>query len=519
MSKIAIVCLVSSAVGLFVLTVPPTVAKEHKDDRPVAADPVAQIVNRMQPGVCVGQFDRDQEGPTIAEQNTEYLDSVKAAGFKSIRFFYESTRKPEFYSANVRHALDLGLVVNMCMFCYSRDKKDYVSSLKSMAEYYRDYPEELLFEMFNEPELCPKLTDKAQVMEWINEGIAAIRRISPKRIILAGGPAFNAPSMLEKFVTPEYLTYRSADGSGFAEDRYLVGAVHMYEPGSYTMGTKRKKLTDIPQWQDKVDAPMQIAADWMRRWNKRVVVTEWGSYTDPRIREEYLEYTKYAFQAGASRNLVMMIYAALPRNGFISSWNFLDTEFGWPQDVLDIMTGRKAPKKPPLNQLAGSEFAHFNAWGTSNPAAVSIVEDAPLSGRKSLRIVLESDVGIFQDHQTQKGPPKKDKDKPPPMEGFATESPVKPAIHVRNGNAYELTFLARAERPEATVTLQFEDADKDGSVAYTSSSVELATEKKDYRITHLYLGETIRNARVRLLFSGKGNAVTIDRVMLKSTRE
>lgn len=172
-----------------------------------APDPIAAVYERMTLGIQVGHFDHDQDRVPAAEVNSEYLDSVKAAGFKSIRLFINSDKAPAFYADNVSYALKQGLVVNLCMFVWNsvKTKEEYGARWKSVADYYKNYPEELVFEMFNEPALSPKLTDNAVVMEWINAAIVAVRAVSPKRILLVGGPQFMQAQFL-RYVSPEHLT-------------------------------------------------------------------------------------------------------------------------------------------------------------------------------------------------------------------------------------------------------------------------------------------------------------------------
>jgi len=189
----------------------------------VTADPVAAVFQRMKHGVCVGNFERDQDLKAVAELDADYLDSVRDAGFSSIRFFFNNHKQPKFYATNVSHALKRGLVVNVCMFMFTKDRQQYVNRWREIATFYRDYPQELVFEMFNEPSLAPKLNDPTEVMDWINAAVAAIREVSLKRILLIGGPSYMQAPFLSKYVTPEHLTYK-LPGGGFAEDRlYYAG--------------------------------------------------------------------------------------------------------------------------------------------------------------------------------------------------------------------------------------------------------------------------------------------------------
>gem|GEM_PF-5015453 len=119
-----------------------------------AADPVAAVFQRMKHGICVGHFERDQDQTAVADLDADYLDSIRSAGFNGIRFFFNTQRQPEFFATNVSHALKQGLIVNLCMFSFTKQKQQYVDRWREIATFYKDYPQELVFEMFNEPSLA-----------------------------------------------------------------------------------------------------------------------------------------------------------------------------------------------------------------------------------------------------------------------------------------------------------------------------------------------------------------------------
>jgi lysophospholipase L1-like esterase len=497
---------------------------EAASSQTTAADPVAAVFERMKHGICVGHFERDQDQTAVAEVNADYLDSIRSAGFNSIRFFFNSNRKPEFFAANITYALKQGLVVNVCMFAFTKDKQQYVNRWREIATFYKDYPESLVFEMFNEPSLAPKLNDPTEVMDWINAAVAVIREVSPKRILLIGGPSYMQAPFLSKYVTPEYLTYTLA-GGGFAEDRCVMGAFHMYEPHAYTM-PKGKLVTvdDFPNWKKLVTGNFDLAAAWGKKWNKRVVLTEWGAQNVPKKREDFLGYTKFVFDEVNRRDIASMYYAGLPRNSLMASWNILDTEFGWDQGVLDIITRTKAKPVPSFNQLANSEFREFEgqgvdrnikAWEVTKSSAASVVNSASLSGVFALKLNLDAEpVTISQDTLTMI----ESWQKTDPM--FAHETALqKPFIHLRRGNTYRLTFLARAEKPGATATVRLENAADNGAVCFSSKPLPLATRKEEYAFEYTHTGDDIMNARVALMFSGGKNTVFVDRAMLKSQRD
>jgi endoglucanase len=493
------------------------------------ADLVAAVYERLSPGIQVGHFDHDQDTVPEAEVNAEYLNSVKAAGFKSIRFFHSTNQKPAFYAANVDYALKQGLVVNLCLFANganTKTKKEFANHWRAIAEHYQNYPAELVFEMFNEPALSPKLTDNAAVMEWINEAIVTIRAVSPKRILLVGGPQFMQAPFL-RFVSPEHLPYKLPGGGGFAEDQYILGAFHMYEPGKYTMPKdKLVTLEELPEWKQQVLRNLDLAAEWTKRWNKRVVMTEWAAQSETKVRADFLAYTRFVAEGARSRGIASSYYCGVPRSylaplGPVQYWSILDAETGWDQDVLDILTGLKAPSAPAFNLIRNSEFVPgfapgggwgLSGWKVAGGISVTQVQDASLSGRNAVKMTLDGSEGsLLQDASTiaiGNGEP----DRALPTS----------AIRLRSGNTYRLTFIARAEQPGGTVTVRLEDpedATGEDAASFASKQFALDVGQREYVWEYDCVGRDVTSVRLRLLFTANKNTVFLDRVMLKSDGE
>ena len=66
-----------------------TLRAESRQDSAVA-DPVTAVFQRMQPGICVGNFERDQDQTAVAELDADYLDSIRSAGFRDVGIAGES---------------------------------------------------------------------------------------------------------------------------------------------------------------------------------------------------------------------------------------------------------------------------------------------------------------------------------------------------------------------------------------------------------------------------------------------
>ena len=90
-------------------------------------------------------------------------DAVKAAGFQSVRFFVGGD-DPSIYEPKIQDALDRNLAVVICLWGHGRwvsnpveGKEDFVTLWDRFARYYKDYPDTLVFEFWNEP-ICRRVS-------------------------------------------------------------------------------------------------------------------------------------------------------------------------------------------------------------------------------------------------------------------------------------------------------------------------------------------------------------------------
>ena len=297
-------------------------------------------------------------GGPIPRKNTykpAYFDACKAAGFRSIRMFFSAWAPPELYKDIVEDALERDLPIVLCMWGKAAwisnpdpGMREFVRLWENYAEFFKDYPKELIFELLNEPsgiQWPNGLTDE-KAIQYINAVIPAIRAIDADRIIGLSGPALNEAEELAQYVTPEHLTYELEDGTGFEEDTNLLGIVHMYYPYSFSHNTV--SLQNIPGWRDEVTEALEFPRDWSRTYGKRVVLTEWGAFAPPlHTNNDFRTYLQFIYDTCVSFEIGSMYYSV----GFNDDWNFtiLHTRNGWNQVALDVLTGVEDPPVPPLD--------------------------------------------------------------------------------------------------------------------------------------------------------------------------
>lgn len=281
--------------------------------------------------------------------------AIKTAGFQSVRFFISPTDQPEALRPRIDEAIKHKLTVVICLWGKARwaanpDKgvEDFVAAWKKIGAEFKDYSSQLVFELLNEPGALvvekgkpDGIKDGKVVMAFLNAAIPAIRETNPKRILAIGGPGLNGGRELMEYVTPKYLTYRLRDGSGFAADRNIIGVFHMYEPHSFTHWTK--PLSEIPEWKASVSEQFEHATNWSKRWNKSVMLSEWGAWKPPKHSvEDFRTYLTFVTAQCRSRRITSMYYCA----GFNDEWpfNILDSNTGWHQPALEIITGSTQSK-------------------------------------------------------------------------------------------------------------------------------------------------------------------------------
>ncbi len=212
---------------------------------------------------------------------------------------------------------------------------------------------------------------------------------------------------------------------------------------------------------------------------KPAVITEWGAYTCSMDRGEWITYTRYFHDQLKQRGIGSMYYTAFFANDW--AWSIFDSEYGWDQAALDILTGVKSPAIPPTNPLVNSEFNAFSHRWTAtsisqedavikghndssppeakNPQFVavplSVARNAGLSGPNALKIDLPKDlhgVAIHTDRNTntQRGAAsccaqRRDSQAPSAVLDATPRTMRIPAAPAP-GSTYRVTFLARAEK-------------------------------------------------------------------------
>jgi len=220
-------------------SLPPTAAPSAATS-PAYDWPDAFAMNqRLGRGVNFGDaLEAPSEGQWGVVLRDELFQKAKDAGFNSIRLpvrwdvhaldSVPFTIFPSFFE-RVDWAVESGLSRGMAvildfhnflpyMDCAPCERERFLGLWSQIAEHYKAYPPNLVFELLNEP------TDAVPAAEWNNALAAAlgiIRGSDPRRIVVVGPVGWNGLGGLPYLNLPE-------------NDRGLIVTFHYYEPFHFT---------------------------------------------------------------------------------------------------------------------------------------------------------------------------------------------------------------------------------------------------------------------------------------------
>jgi endoglucanase len=149
-------------------------------------------------------------------------------------------------------------------------RERFLALWAQIAERNRDRPDEVLFEILNEPhgQLTPDLWN-----QFLREALGVIRRTNPSRTVIIGPGQYNAIDHLDRLELPE-------------EDRRIIVTIHYYKPMAFThQGApwtgQRNKLG--VSWGTKPDRQAVVrdfekAQAWSRKEQRPLYLGEFGAY-------------------------------------------------------------------------------------------------------------------------------------------------------------------------------------------------------------------------------------------------
>jgi len=236
----------------------------------------------------------------------KYFKIIKEGGFDTVRINLHSFRHMdknapyrlsdswfEIVDWAVENALKNGLMVILDMHEYNAmgndpegNKERFLSFWRQVAPHFKDAPENVIFEILNEP--CRRLTPELW-HQYYREALAIIRKSNPTRTVIIGPPYWNSVKHINDLRLPE-------------EERNIIVTVHYYFPMAFTHQGARW----TPDYTDKVGVKwlgteeekqaivndFEKVQDWAKKYNRPIFLGEFGAY-DKGEMESRVRYTSF----------------------------------------------------------------------------------------------------------------------------------------------------------------------------------------------------------------------------------
>jgi endoglucanase len=342
-------------VAAFTSTIPavPCVAA----DKPAAAayrndSFFKQMKNTLGRGINLGNaLEAPREGDWGVTLKAEYFSKIKAAGFDNVRIPVRwsahaaaeapYTVEPAFFGRvdwAVNEALKNRLVPVLNMHHYEEIFKDadghrarFVALWRQIAEHYRAFPPELVFELLNEP------NGKLDSPHWnplLDETLRTVRRSNPTRKIVVGPTTWNSINDLAQLQLPE-------------SDRHLIVTVHYYNPFQFThqgaswagpqaqnwLGTR---WTGSPAERKAVTDDLDKAVGWAVKHHRPIYLGEFGAFSRADM-DSRARWTRFVAGAALERKMGFAYWE------FCSGFGAYDPKSdAWIGPLKEALVGGKA---------------------------------------------------------------------------------------------------------------------------------------------------------------------------------
>ncbi|MEO6187288.1 MAG: glycoside hydrolase family 5 protein [Ginsengibacter sp.] len=245
---------------------------------------------RLGRGVNIIGYDPLWKDPSKARMKDRHFKLIKEAGFSNVRIViapFKFSLGDSAYSLNplfferldwaINNALKNKLMAIVDFHEHVAMGKDpvgtrpmFLAMWKQIAEHCKNYSNNVLFEIANEPNMKPEV--------WNNlygEAYKIIRASNPKRTLIIGSINGNQIKYLQDLVLPE-------------DDRNIIVAIHYYSPMQFThqgapWSVKNKDLSGI-EWKETeaetlaIKKDFDMAQEWAKQYNRPLTLGEFGAY-------------------------------------------------------------------------------------------------------------------------------------------------------------------------------------------------------------------------------------------------
>ena len=241
-------------------------------------------------GVNIIGYDPLWKDFSKSRMKVKHFKAIKEAGFDNVRLvimpFKFSTNdstftiNPSFFTTldwAVKESLKNNLMVIVDFHEHNAMQKDplgtkpkLLAMWRQIAEFCKNYPQEVLFEIANEPNMKPEVWNQIH-----SEAYKVIRATNPNRTLIIGSINGNQIKHLQDLELPE-------------SDRNIIVAIHYYSPIQFThqgapWSVKNKDLSGI-EWtgseaeKQAVKKDFDLAQDWAISHNRPLTLGEFGAY-------------------------------------------------------------------------------------------------------------------------------------------------------------------------------------------------------------------------------------------------
>ena len=271
---------------------------------------------RLGRGVNIIGYDPLWRSRSRARMQDKHFELIKKAGFNNVRIPLHPFRDAGIDEKNeitenwfealdwaVEQSLFNGLMAILDFHEFGTmgqdpmgNKERFLATWEQMGERYSDQPDEVIFEILNEPnkELTPELWN-----QFHSEALAIIRETNPTRTVIIGPGHWNSIGYLEQLELPE-------------NERNIIATVHYYSPMEFThqgarWSSQRDKIgvpwNATPEEQQAITRDFQKAQAWAEEHDRPLFLGEFGAYdrADMDSRVRYLSFvTRQAEKLGWS---------------------------------------------------------------------------------------------------------------------------------------------------------------------------------------------------------------------------
>jgi endoglucanase len=302
---------------------------------------------RLGRGVNIIGYDPLWKDSSKARMKDKHFKLIKDAGFNNVRIVISPFRfasgdsdftiKPVFFERldwAINNALKNRLMAIVDFHEHGAMGKDpvgtrpmFLAMWKQIAERCKNYPNNVLFELANEPNMKPEIWNNLH-----SEAYKIIRASNPNRTLLIGSVYGNQVKYLQDLLLPE-------------DDRNIIVAIHYYSPIQFThqgapWSVKNKDLSGI-EWNETADEVLTVqkdfdmAREWARQHNRPLTLGEFGAYEKAGMPSR-IRWTNHIARQAEKRNWSW------------SYWQF-DSDFivydmdkdEWKRDILNALIPSK----------------------------------------------------------------------------------------------------------------------------------------------------------------------------------